>query len=85
MNREPITLDDEFVVAPEENHFVLMRNIMVYSKKKKKKVPKVQKWWFPKLSMALERYLNESMRPLESVKEIAQKQKEIELLIKSIQ
>lgn len=42
------------------------------------------KWYFPKLSMVLDKYVEEATRPLESVKELREKLDEILTKIESL-
>ena len=84
MNREPITLDDQWRVAHDENYYILMKDTVVFSKKKKKDVPKVQKWYFPKMSQVLGKYLQEVPREFDSITALYDKMLEIEKRIDQI-
>lgn len=44
----------------------------------------VDSWWFPKLSMCLNKYLNEALKPQKTVEEIQQKLSSIESKIDRI-
>jgi len=41
-------------------------------------------WYFPKISLALDKYMSECLKPLSTISEMREELKRIETLIKSI-
>lgn len=79
-----LKLDDNYFIETDTNNFTLRFQKVVYDEKKKKDVTKKDEWNYPKLSQAMSKYLNECVRPLETIKEVFSELKRIELLIEKL-
>lgn len=77
-------LDNSYKVETDANNFVLVYEEIKFNKNTKKEYVFKEEWYFPKLSLALDEYMNECMKPLSTVSEALLELNRIETLIKSI-
>jgi hypothetical protein len=80
---EVLNLDSEFTLRSEKYNYVLKREQKtgVKSEKTGKEIISTDIWYFPKLSQALNKYMNESLKPCKKVLDLNEKVKQLEELI----
>lgn len=79
-----LKLDNEYRIETDENNFILVYESEQYNEKTDKNYIKKDKSYFPKLSQALDRYLNDCLRPLGDIVQIYNELERIEVLIKTL-
>jgi len=80
-----LKLDNEYRIETDENNFVLVYELECYNEKTDKNYLKTDKSYFPKMSQALDKYLNDCIRPLGDIVVIHSELIRIEAIIKKIQ
>jgi hypothetical protein len=63
---------------------VLVYEEIKFNKNTEKNYVFKDEWYFPKMSLALDKYMNECLKPLSTISEMIEELKRIETLIKSI-
>ena len=83
-----LKLDDQYSIVSDSNNYTL-KYINTYigvdnKTKQTKEITSKDEWNMPKLSQAIAVYLNECLRPLNSIEELYQELVRVEELIKTI-
>lgn len=79
-----LVLDENYSVEMDSYNFTLKYKKSVYDELKKKDVATSNEWHFPTFQSALGKYLNECIRPLESIQALNAELQRIEKLITTI-
>jgi hypothetical protein len=85
-----LKLDDNYTVSMDTYNFTLKSEFKTIQQrlnngiKESKEVVSRDEWHFPSLQLALQKYLNECIRPLESIVELQKELERIEKLITTI-
>lgn len=78
-----IQLDNNYRIETDANNYTLIKeeNTGEIHKETGKETISKDQWYFPKLNQCLSKYLNESVKGAESVKELLEKVNEVEAKI----
>lgn len=76
-----LVLDENYLVEMDSYNFTLKYKKVIYDETKKKDVTTSNEWHFPNFQLALSKYLNECIRPLESIENLYAELVRIEKLI----
>jgi hypothetical protein len=77
----PLKLDENYKVEKDENNFVLIFEKEAYNEKTKKNYMQKDRWYYPKLSQVLDKYLNECLRPIPDIENVYKELIRVEKLI----
>jgi hypothetical protein len=81
-----IKLDERYSIETDSNNFTLKyeEKIIKEIKGEKKEMTSKDEWHYPKLSQCLNKYMNQSLKPLEDIVSLRQELKKIEEVIKNV-
>lgn len=79
-----LKLDDNYSVSMDTYNFTLKSEFKTFDKVKNKEITSKDEWHFPTFQLALQKYLNECIKPLESIKDLQKELERIETLITNI-
>lgn len=82
-----INLSENFKIAPDSYSWVLEQDVKKTRKTKEnieEQYIDTEKWYYPKLSQCIERYIEESLKPMESVISLLAQMKAIQTEIKKL-
>ena len=74
-------LDENYTIETDTNNFTLVYESKTFDEKKKKEVTSTDEWHYPDLKNALKKYVNQVIKPCESVVSLLEKLNKIESLI----
>jgi hypothetical protein len=78
-------LDENYRIETDKYNFTLVYESKSFDEKKKKEVTSTDEWHYPDLKLALNKYVNQSLKPCKDALSVLEKLKELELLISKIQ
>jgi Sec7-like guanine-nucleotide exchange factor len=76
-------LDENYRIETDTNNFTLVYESKKFDEVKKKEFTSKDEWHYPELKYALIKYLNQSLKPCKSIKDVLSKISELEQLIKN--
>jgi len=76
-----LVLDENYLVEMDTHNFTLKYSKKAYDEVKKKEVTTSKEWNYPTLKGALNVYMNECIKPLESIEKLYSELSRIEKLI----
>lgn len=79
-----IKLDENYNVSMDAYNFTLKFEIKNFDENKQKEVTTKDEWHFPSFDLAISKYLNECIKPLESVLDLYEELNRIEKLISTL-
>lgn len=71
-------LDENYRIETDTNNFTLVYESKTFDEKKKKEVTSKDEWHYPDLKTALIKYVNQCLKPCESIKEVLIRISELE-------
>jgi hypothetical protein len=74
-------LDENYRIESDKYNFTLIYESKTFDEAKKKEVNSIDEWHYPDLKYALKKYVNQVIKPCESVVSVLEKLTELELLI----
>ena len=77
-------LDKNYRIESDTYNFTLIYESKSFDEKKRKEVTSKDEWYYPDLKLALNKYVNQSLKPCQDALSILDKLNEIELLISNL-
>jgi hypothetical protein len=77
-------LDENYRIESDKYNFTLVYESKSFDEKKKKEVTSTDEWHYPDLKFALNKYVNQSLKPSQNALSVLDKLNQIELLISKI-
>jgi hypothetical protein len=77
-------LDKNYRIESDTYNFTLIYESKSFDEKKQKEVISKVEWYYPDLKSALNKYLNQSLKPSQNALSVLDKLNQIELLISKI-
>jgi len=65
-----IQLDEFFRIETDANNFILVREEKKYNEKKGKDYVSKDEWFYPRIDLCLNKYVNESLKVAQNIQEL---------------